>query len=188
MIGSAPWDILSGVRIPRPVVEGVVEPIPMGGEELQLVRKDLESGGHRVAGVTRLNNRKNEPSMAIKISLEATELPEEVWLGSMPYCVQAYAAPVLRCTKCQTLGHTKQQCRSRQSCCSRCGKSNHTHDNCDSKELSCVNCNGHHSAAFKGCPEVLIHQWANILRSKYHLPFNVTMEQEPAPSTSNIYA
>ncbi len=31
--------------------------------------------------------------MAVKISLEATELPEEVWLGSTPYCVQAYAAP-----------------------------------------------------------------------------------------------
>ena len=87
------WDPI-GARIPRPVVEGVVGPIPMGGEELQLVRRDLESGGHRVAGVTRLNNRKNEPSMAVKISLEATELPEEVWLGSTPYCVQAYAATV----------------------------------------------------------------------------------------------
>ena len=41
----------------------------MGGEELRLVRKDLESGGHRVAGDTRLNNRRNEPSMAVKISL-----------------------------------------------------------------------------------------------------------------------
>ena len=59
----------------------------MGGEELRLVRKDLESGGHWVAGVTRLNNRKNEPSMAVKISLEATELPEEVWLGATPYCL-----------------------------------------------------------------------------------------------------
>ena len=192
---ALPGGVPIGARIPRPVVEGVVGPIPMGGEELQLVRRDLESGGHRVAGVTRLNNRKNEPSMAVKISLEATELPEEVWLGSTPYCVQAYAAPVRRCTKCQTLGHTKQQCRSRQSRCSRCGKSTHTHDNCDSKELSCVNCNGRHSAAFKGCPEVLIRQRANILRSKKYLPFNVAMEraradlkpreQGPATPTSN---
>ena len=192
---ALPGGVPIGARIPRPVVEGVVGPIPMGGEELQLVRRDLESGGHRVAGVTRLNNRKNEPSMAVKISLEATELPEEVWLGSTPYCVQAYAAPVRRCTKCQTLGHTKQQCWSRQSRCSRCGKSTHTHDNCDSKELSCVTCNGRHSAAFKGCPEVLIRQRANILRSKKYLPFNVAMEraradlkpreQRPATPTSN---
>ena len=58
----------------------------MGGEELRLVRKNLESGGHRVAGVIRLNNRKNEPSMAVKISLKATELPEEVWLGHTVLC------------------------------------------------------------------------------------------------------
>ena len=192
---ALPGGVPIGARIPRPVVEGAVGPIPMGGEELWLVRKALESGGQRVAGDTRLNNRRNEPSMAVKISLEATELPEEVWLGATPYCAQVYAAPVRRCTKCQTLGHTKQQCRSRQSRCSRCGKSTHTHDNCDSKELSCVNCNGRHSAAFKGCPEVLIRQRANILRSKKYLPFNVAMEraradfkpreQEPAPSTSN---
>ena len=91
---ALPGGVPIGARIPRPVVEGVVGPIPMGGEELQLVRRDLESGGHRLAGVTRLNNRKNEPSMAVKISHEATELPEEVWLGSTPYCVQAYAATV----------------------------------------------------------------------------------------------
>ena len=58
-----------------------------------------------------------------------------------------------------------------------------------------MNCNGRHSAAFKGCPEVLIRQRANSLRSKKYLPFNVAMqraradlksrEQEPAPSTSN---
>ena len=192
---ALPGSVPIGARISRPVVEGVVGPIPMGGEELRLVRKDLESGGRRVAGVTRLNNRKNEPFMAAKISLEATELPEEFWLGATLYCVKAYAAPVRRCTKCQTLGHTKQQCRSRQSRCSRRGKSTHTHDNCDSKELSCVNCNGRHSAAFKGCPEVLIRQRANILRSKKYLHLNVAMEraradlksreQEPAPSTSN---
>ena len=61
-----------GARIPRPV-EGVLGPIPMGGDELKLVKQDLEAGGHRVAGVVRLNNRKQEPSLAIKISLEATE-------------------------------------------------------------------------------------------------------------------
>ena len=72
--------------MPRPVVDGVVGPIPKGGNEL---RQDLEAGGHRVAAVTRLNNKHNEPSLAVRISLEATELPTEVWLGSTPYNVQA---------------------------------------------------------------------------------------------------
>lgn len=31
-------------------------PIPMGGDELQLVERDPEAGGYRVAGVARLKN------------------------------------------------------------------------------------------------------------------------------------
>ena len=166
-----------GARIPRPVVEGVVGPIPMGGDELKLVKQDLEAGGHRVAGVVRLNNRKQEPSLAIKISLEATELPTEVWLGATPFTVQAFAAPVRRCTKCQTLGHSKQQCRSKQTRCSKCGKGSHSHAQCDAQVFSCVNCNGRHSAAYKGCPEMQIRQSANLLRSQTYLPYNVAMQR-----------
>ena len=119
---TLPGGVPIGARVPRPVVDGVVGPIPKEGNELQLVRQDLEAGGHRVAAVTRLNNKKNEPSLAVRFSLEVTELPTEVWLGSTPYNVQAYAAPVRRCTKCQSQGHTKQQCRARQGRCSKCGK------------------------------------------------------------------
>ena len=172
-----PGGVPIGARVPRPVVDGVVGPIPKGGNELQLVRQDLEAGGHRVAAVTRLNNKHNEPSLAVRISLEATELPTEVWLGSTPYNVQAYAAPVRRCTKCQSLGHTKQQCRARQGRCSKCGKNSHTHDKCDAATMSCVNCNGRHSAAYKGCPEVLIRQRANTLRSRTYLPYTVAMQR-----------
>ena len=63
----------------------------MGGDELKLAKQDLKAGGQRVAGVVRLNNRKQEPSLAVKISLEATELPSEVWLGATPFTVQAFA-------------------------------------------------------------------------------------------------
>ena len=160
---TLPGGVPIGARVPRPVVDGVVGPIPKGGNELQLVRQDLEAGGHRVAAMTRLNNKHNEPSLAVRISLEATQLPTEVWLGSTPYNVQAYAAPVRRCTKCQSLGHTKQQCRARQGRCSKCGENSHTHDKCDAATMSCVNCNGRHSAAYKGCPEMLIRQRANTL-------------------------
>ena len=172
---TLPGGVPIGARVPRPVVDGVVGPIPKGGNELQLVRQDLEAGGHRVAAVTRLNNEHNEPSLAVRISLEATELPTEVWLGSTLYNVQAYAAPVRRCTKCQSLGHTKQQCRARQGRCSKCGKNSHTHDKCDAATISCVNCNGRHSAAYKGCPEMLIRQRANTLRSRTYLPYTVAM-------------
>ena len=176
-LDKLPGGTPTGARIPRPEVEGVVGPIPMGGDELKLVRQDLEARGYRVAGVVRLNNRKQEPSLAVKISLEATELPTEVWLGATPFTVQAFAAPVRRCTKCQTLGHSKQQCRSKQTRCSKCGKGSHSHEQCDAQVFYCVNCNGRHSAAYKGCPEMQIRQRANLLRSQTYLPYNVAMQR-----------
>ena len=149
----------------------------MGGDELKLVKKALEAGGHRVAGVVRLNNRKQEPSLAVKISIEATELPSEIWLGATLFTVQAFAAPVRRCTKCQTLGHSKQQCHSKQTRCSKCAIGSHSHEQCDAQVFSSVNCNGRHSEAYKGYPEMQIRQRANLLRSKTYIPLNVAMQR-----------
>ena len=91
--------------------------------------------------------------------------------------MQAFAAPVRRCTKCQTLGHSKQQCRAKQTRCSKCGKGSHSHEQCEAQVFSCVNCNGRHSAAYKGCPEMQIRQRANLLRSKTYIPYNVAMQR-----------
>ena len=52
---------------------------PYGGdEELRILKKDLEAVGHQVARVTKLNNKKNELSLAVRICLKATVLPEEI--------------------------------------------------------------------------------------------------------------
>ena len=99
----------------------------------------------------------------MKISLEATELPSEVWLCATPFTVQAFAAPVRRCTKCQTLGHSKQQCRAKQTRCSKCGKGSHSHEQCDAQVFS--------------CPEMQIRQRANLLRSKTYIPYNIAMQR-----------
>ena len=106
--------------------------------------------------------------ITVKISLEATEFPIEVWLGATPFTVQAFAPPVRRCTECQTLGHSKQQCRAKQTRCSKCGKGSHSHEQCDAQVFSCVNCNG--------CPEMQIRQKA-APRSKTYIPYNVAMQR-----------
>ena len=51
-LDKLPGEISIGALIPLSVVEGVVGPIPMGGDELKLVRQDLEAGGHRVGRPT----------------------------------------------------------------------------------------------------------------------------------------
>ena len=38
---TLPGGVPIGARVPRPAVDGVVGPIPKGGNELQLVRQDL---------------------------------------------------------------------------------------------------------------------------------------------------
>ena len=81
-----------------------------------------------------------------------------------------------RCTKCQSLGHSKQQCRAKQTRCSKCGKGSHSHEQCDA-QVFCVNYNGRHSAAYRGCPEMQIRQRANLLRSYTYLPYNVAMQR-----------
>ena len=74
--------------------------------------------------------------------------------------MQAFAAPVRRCTKCQTLGHSMQQCCAKQTRCCKCGKGSHSHEKCDADVFSCVKRNGRRSAAYKGCTEMPIRQRA----------------------------
>ena len=110
---SLPGGVGIQCRIPVPTVEGVIGPIPLGEWALKQIKTDLLADGHRVAGGCRLKNRKVEPSNAVRITFEGCTLPTEVWIACTPHRVLAFAGSVRRCTKCQVIGHTKSQCRSR---------------------------------------------------------------------------
>ena len=163
-------------RIPVPNVEGVVGPIPLGEWPFKQIKADLLADGHRVTGVFRLKNRKAEPSRALRITFEGCTLPTEVWIACTPHRLSAFAGSVRRCTKCQVIGHSKSQCRSRVTRCSRCGSGGQAVEGC-SNTLSCINCNGGHSAAFRRCPEMLVHARAHVLRSSSYIPFSVALQR-----------
>ena len=80
--------------------------------------------------VFRLKNRKGEPSNAVLITFEGCTLPTEVWTACTPHRVSAFAGSVRRCTRCQVIGRTKSQCRSRVTRCSRCGAGGHAVEGC----------------------------------------------------------
>ena len=67
------------------------------------------------------NGLKGDPSRAVRLTFEGCTLPTEVWIACTPHHVSAFEGSVRRCTKCQAIGHTKSQCRSRVTRCSRCG-------------------------------------------------------------------
>ncbi|KAL8589630.1 hypothetical protein ACOMHN_016014 [Nucella lapillus] len=167
-------------KIPVPTVEGVVSPIPLGEWAIRQVRADLQGDGYRTQIIQRLRNKKGEDSRAVRIVLERTELPSEVWIGQTPFQVVPFAAPVRRCTKCQRLGHSKTQCRAKIARCSRCGRSDHEGGANCGNTLSCVNCSGRHSAAWGKCPEMLVRYHANILRSATYIPYSIAMQRARA--------
>ena len=78
--------------------------------------------------------------------------------------------------KYQVIGHTKSQCRSRVTRCSRCGAGGHAVEGC-SNTLSCINCNGGHSAAFRQCPQMVVHARVQVLRSGSYIPFSVALQR-----------
>ena len=189
-LNTLPGGIEITARCPAPSVEGVVGPIPHDEAAIRLIRRDLERDGLKPLEVTRLKNKDGQPSRAVRIKLEATTLPAEVWLGSSPFRVTPYAAPVRRCTRCQRLGHTKAQCRTQSARCARCGKNDHGEGPCEGA-LSCINCNGRHSAAYRLCPEVEVRRRANEIRSASYIPFSVALSRAreslttPAPTKND---
>lgn len=52
--------------------------------------------------------------------------------------ITRYVRP-LRCTKCQTLGHTKNRCDQGVPTCGKCAKRHHTND-CSEEAARCANC------------------------------------------------
>ena len=93
-LDKLPGGTTIGARIPRPVVEGVVGPIPMGGDELKLVRQDLEAGGHLVAGVVRLNKPSRFPLKLRSCPLRYGSVPHRSRCRLLPHLLDG--APSVR--------------------------------------------------------------------------------------------
>ena len=183
-------------RIPLNVVVGVIKGVPKEPNAEQLLRDDLEAQDLHVDSVKRLNTKDGAPTGAVRVAFIRNQLPTTVKLGYslhrvapyIPPCIRnqlpttvklgyslhrvaPYIPPIRRCTKCQTLGHSKQECRRKHARCARCGKGHHTTE-CDSKTLFCVNCCGPHSASDHRCPEWGIRKLAHELKNTSFLPFS----------------
>lgn len=175
--------------IPEATTEGVIRPIPLS-EDLDKLQQSLE----KVKSLQRLKNQKGELTQAVKITFLKKTLPDTVKIVKTFFAVEPYVAPVRRCTKCQRLGHGSKQCKARQDKCPRCGqKKDHPVDNCPN-DKHCLNCGGPHSAAYLGCPELVLRRTANKIRAAKYIPyaeairrakFEIMKKQKKDPDTSN---
>lgn len=172
-------------RVPVAKVEGVIGPFDGGVETVSKIKKDLQDEGYHIDGVYRLNNRKGEPSRAIRVVFRSSKLPSELSLACSVYRVTPYCAPVRRCTKCQLLGHTRTQCRARQPHCARCSAPGHTDDACSAADF-CRNCHSHHKPSSHQCPEYEARSIANRLRAESYIPFSLALARARVTITANV--
>ena len=163
--------VLAGVHvhctIPDVKTTGVVQGIPPTTKPETLINH-IE----KAKNVTRLNKRDGNPSWAIKIDFDLPILPEVVRIGLQEFTVRPYVAPVLTCTTCGRLGHTKHTCTARSQTCRRCGQFNHKAAECKNPNPHCINCGGKHSAAWQGCPEIELRKRANKIKAEKYIVYS----------------
>ena len=149
---------------------GVIKGVPDEPNAERLLRDDLLAQDMATDSIKRLTNKDGTLSGVIRDAFISSQLPDTVKLGYSLHRVVPYVPPVQRCTKCQLLGHTKQDCRRRNPRCAKCGKDHPTQD-CQSKSLFCLNCCGSHAASDHRCPEKAIRKLAHELKNTQYLPF-----------------
>lgn len=97
-----------------------------------------------------VRNGVKRDSLSVLLHFQEDVLPSRVKVGFLSYIVKKYAAPPIRCYKCQRYGHVAAICKGKQ----RCGKceGEHQYGECSDKDkLKCCNCGGEHSAGYGGC-------------------------------------
>lgn len=123
--------------------------------------------------VQRINSRQGgKPTWLVRIEFSTPILPKTVQIGVQEYMVRPYEAPVLTCSTCARLGHTKYKCEKSTPTCRRCGQKNHRAEYCKAAKPHCINCGGGHSAAYQGCPEIEIRQRANTIKAETYIAYS----------------
>lgn len=177
---------LGGVKvkcyIPLNKTVGVVRSVPRSVSMDTIVSDNPKL----ILSATRLNLRDGTPSQAVKLIFNSKTLPPVMRMGNEMVCVTPYVEPVLRCTKCQRLGHKRANCPAKHSTCARCGQRAHDPDPEKNRTLCtatttssfCINCNVHgHSAAWGGCPRRSLQQKASAESARLGIPIGVIIQK-----------
>ena len=132
--------------------EGVIHGIPLTTDIHNLT--DHITTPHDTQIITnayRLKNKFGRDSTAVLLKFTGKELPALVSVRGtdIAFPVQEYAAPPLRCFKCQGFGHKSQGCRGVAKC-ARCGGAHGVRE-CKTSTIKCPNCGGPHTSSKRGC-------------------------------------
>lgn len=169
--------------------KGVISGVPLDVSE-----KEVMEICDSVVEAKRLKTKRSgklEDSMAMCLTFDKKILPGEVRLGFQVFSVRPYVPTVIRCFKCQRIGHTAEKCKGTVRCV-RCGGP-HKYDDCPDKDkLKCVRCGGAHSAAYEGCETIKEERKIQQVRAYNGMSYaaaarSVREESYIAPGTQKTY-
>jgi len=122
---------------------------------------DLESFGEGLKteyGFTKVEradwmSRRNNTCKTFILSTNNEQLPTYIRVTGENQLTRVFPFrdKPMRCTKCQTYGHTVKRCNSATSVCGRCSN-NHPTDECTAEYIKCANCEDKHLAGSRDCP------------------------------------
>ena len=75
---------------------------------------------------------------------------------------------IIKCNRCQVLGHVSRLCRSDHPVCGKCGATDHETRDCvvEEKDYKCVHCGGNHITGSYSCIKMK-EQMEKLLNRQY---------------------
>lgn len=93
-----------------------------------------------------------KPTLSVKISFAADELPKEIKIDRLLIKVEPYIQQVLQCKKCWKIGHAASKCKQTDVSCVNCGEDHIYNANlCGKTDAKCINCDGRHASNGRTC-------------------------------------
>lgn len=103
------------------------------------------------------------------LTFRSSEAPALIRLSSFQCVItKPYAPSPMRCKKCQKIGHTKNQCRSKTEHCRTCCQPDHA--TCDGTPF-CINCGESHPPSSDECPHFLMRKRILHVQATQRIPF-----------------
>jgi hypothetical protein len=180
-LGGLPLDF----KRPTPSVEGVIQGVPSEVSDVDLLSKveccvDGDNEAHvqiPIKHASRLTFKDGKPSQSVKFTFETTRLPSAIVINKLEYPIRPFVAQIIRCYRCNKLGHAKKDCTAKQEVCSNCGSKDHKRSKCDANNSHCLNCGESHSAAYLGCSARKTLSLANKIRAEAYMPRAQAIQQ-----------
>ncbi len=177
------WPITCSLPLKERSISGIIRRVPLDLEDSEILC-ELKSDYPHIMSVQRLTRRDKDSNMpiktgSIKIEFDASKdspLPDRIILFFEVFPCELFVRNPMRCTKCQSFGHTTSFCRSPRQTCAKCSQ-NHSTDSCLSLSECCPNCKGDHPAYSKNCPKYSFARNVEVISASHRISYSEAIKR-----------